>query len=204
MYKIYDIRKDFLATVRTKDEVDNLFPDYLYTRYSEVEISEDPMAELPEPSILDVAPIVSVGNPIDGCINVDTLEDLTQEVIDAFNLGKTKEAKTLEVKGGFVNYYAQPVVIGDNEFYCSDQALIEYKELYELGLSLGLTEGQALSKNNGWVQITKAEIEQVIQEIGLRKVKARKKLGYYLQAIGVATTIAEVDVVVWEDVREGE
>ena len=107
-----------------------------------------------------------------------------------------------EIMKGFKIYKTQNIIVNDKPFYASDKALTQYTQLYNLGLSMGLEEGEALTPH-GWVNVTKEEMEEAIQKIAYQLVIANKKLSHYIIAIQTASTQEDLNLIVWEDEYSG-
>ena len=78
----------------------------------------------------------------------------------------------------------------------------KYEDALNTALRLGLTEG-TIKVEEGFVTINKENMDRVLGLIGLQGYKGWKKEQYYIEAINNATTIEEVEAIVWEDNYSG-
>jgi len=112
-----------------------------------------------------------------------------------------KTYKKMDIDSGCDKYIARPITIGKQVFNASAENLTLYKQAYDLGLSLGMTKGR-LPTANGVEVIEQSVIEELIKTMGIQVSKGLVKKTYYYMAIAKATTEAELEAIVWEDVRK--
>jgi len=112
-----------------------------------------------------------------------------------------KISKQMEIDMGCDKYIDRQITIGKQVFNASVENLMLYKQAYDLGLSLGMTKGR-LPTANGVEVIEQSVIEELIKTMGIQVSKGLVKKTYYYMAITKATTEAEIEAIVWEDVRK--
>lgn len=149
---------------------------------------------------------------IDGKVfyNVDTentefmemIGESGRDAVEVAVLEQTKFERKEYIKENKNRYINRPVETSKGLFFGGVEAMSQYESLKELGLSLGLTEGNVLSLN-GVVVCTEADMDEIIKLLRTQNYNGTVKMFYYYDAIDACSTVEEVDAVVWEDVRSG-
>jgi len=112
-----------------------------------------------------------------------------------------KAYKKMSIDMGCDKYMARPIPVGGQVFNASKDNLTLYKQAYDLGLSLGMTVGK-LPTARGVQAVTSETLQALILAMSKQIAKGLVKKGYYYMSIAKATTEAELEAIVWEDVRK--
>jgi hypothetical protein len=121
-------------------------------------------------------------------------------------LTEMKTNKLAEIKTAKKLYQNRDVVSKINgknyNFFGGLESARKYKDAMDLGVALGVTEG-TIRVVEGLVSITEIDMKTTLGKLSLQVYKGWLKESYYAESIKNATTQEQLDLIVWEDERNG-
>ena len=128
------------------------------------------------------------------------------EVLSEFTLDDFKKNKKTQIKKAKKLYQNRsvPVEIDGTTytFFGGKENGEKYEDALNTAVRLGLTEG-TIKVEEGFITINEENMDKALGLIGLQGYKGWKKEQYYIEVINNATTIEEVEAIVWEDNYSG-
>ena len=128
------------------------------------------------------------------------------EILSEYSLKDIKQSKLAEIKKAKKLYQNKSVPVDiDGTTYTFFGGKVngeKYEDALNTALRLGLTEG-TIKVEEGFITINKENMDKALGIIGLQGYRGWKKEQYYIETINNATTIEEIEAIIWEDEYKG-